>query len=625
MYRITFFILGFMVITLGFTVQSQQRSFVVERAGVPCGTVLLHVDHLRNGYVEYEVREECAFIGIDDKEIKHIRSLKFLADSSLRVISLDGFELLGSRRYQIEGSCMRGTLHLSRIGNDGETHRWREDCAVLPDIMLPELLRKPWNPLPENVFALRDLKTVPVSVKMEALADGRRRITVDDTQIYVLYPDGMLQSWEHIDHRVLWREADGSERGRHCDLDLGVYWDAGQALLPTSEDNIRGLDVALSGLPEEGMHGRVVDNRQQTIPDTALEDGALHIRTGYTDHYFTECPLPVDNPDLEQYLQDSPLLNLSSEALKNRAAALRNWDRNGANVAKAILRWCEVSFSFDPHMPLLAADQLLRDSRGTSLHAAQLFVALARRAAVPARFVLGVRPVQGRWRSTVWAEVWTMEWVAVRPLDGRILREAQYIRLGDAATVAGLQMLAARMRDVLRIDVLNVLPADTTAGGALRTGIVNREYSNRSYRCSVTAPEGWIIEERLLGEETVLTMVPELGSAVRFEMHLFDNPYFKHTLEIYNTRRRTLTGILKEAEIEQEGEMTFSGRKVPFMLYTYLESSADAAEQRVRTADCIVGIGNRGYVFRFTAPDETWDQYSGHLETILQSVRLLLR
>ncbi len=625
MYRITFLLIiavSFLMTNAG---MSQQRTFVVERGGVPCGKVLLHVDHLRNGYVEYSIREEQSFIDIDERKINRIRSLKILADSGLRVVSIDGFDRLGTVKTQIEGSCMRGTLYMSRIGADGQTMRWREDCATLPDLMVPELLRKRSSALPEKLFSLRDMKSASVSLRIDTLSDGIRRITINDVEVYAVYPDGTLQYWEHLDHRLRWKEADGSELGRYCDLDYGIFWDAGQALLPTSEDNINVMDLALSGVAGTGVKLNLTDNRQQSIPDTNLAAGTLHVRVQHRDHYFTECPLPVDNPDLREYLQDAPMLSLDSDMLRERAAVLRDWDRNGANVAKSILRWCGDSFTFDPYIPLLESERLLRDPRGSALHAAQLFVSLARKAAVPARFVLGMHPVNGRWRSTFWVEVWTTEWVSVRPGAGRILREAQYIKLTDAATLEELQNQAARLWGLLRLQVLNVVPADTSEGGALRTGIINRVYSNRNYRCSVTAPEGWIMEERILGKETVVQMVPELGSDVLFEMHLFENPYFKHTLDLYNTRLRTLAGILKEAEIEQEGEMNFSGREVPFVLYSYLESSGDSEEQRMRTADCIVGIGNRGYVFRFSAPEEKWTMYSPHLENILQSVRLLLR
>ena len=68
--------------------------------------------------------------------------------------------------------------------------------------------------------------------------------------------------------------------------------------------------------------------------------------------------------------------------------------------------------------------------------------------------------------------------------------------------------------------------------------------------------------------------------------------------------------------------MRLSGRRVPYVVYSYRGTGAAGVEGRIRTADAIFSIGNRGYIFRFTAPAEQFDDYQPALQEILQSLTL---
>jgi hypothetical protein len=517
---------------------------------------------------------------------------------------------------------VKGTLFLTREDEDGRTVRWREDCRSIADIMLPELVHHLDRALPTRVFSIRDLHTHDVMLEISRDSESTYTISLDNQQFLRVFDDGILESWEHRDHGLAWREkVSGSGRDR-CDIDCGVYWDAGQALLPTTADNIASMEVALTLTSQVGATLIPEDSRQLLSTGQPDEDNAVHVRIARRRQYFEDVMLPILDAEVLPYLKDSKLLPVRSDRIRDRAAMLRNWDRNAANVAKEILSWCGASFTYDPYIPVVSADRLIRDPRGGALHAAMLFVAVARTAALPARLVLGLHPDHGRWRSTVWVEVWAGDWVSVNPLDGSLLEDATHIKLLHAAEVEELQLQAAKLKKALRINVLSVTSLDTSEAGALRTGIVNGVYSNRKYRCAVTAPAGWLMEERMMGDETVLGIVPELAAETRFELQLFNNPYRHHTTDLFETRVRALTGVLNNVRIEQEGEMRFGERKVPFVLYTYSDTRPEADGRRIRTADCIIGIGDRGYVLRFTAPDEIFDSYADALKSILQSVQL---
>lgn len=604
-------------------VLAQQRSFTLLRDGRACGTVDLTVERLHNGYVQYRLREERSVRTVDERSEKHLRTLTIMADTALRVISIDGIERTGSKASKIQGSCVGGTLHLSRESASGRVTRWRSICTAVPDIMLPELLRRDFPQLPANVFDTRDLEDRQASIVISRRENGGYSIAVDSIRIYETSEEGMLLSMKHIDHGLAWMPAAGAHGTMSdCDLDCGVFWDLGQALLPTSGDNVRSMSVVLRLAEQNGARLELHDPRQDLRTDIDAEDGSLALRIRSERARFEEVNLPIRDAELQPYLQADPLLPLRSELLRERAAALRDWDRNAANVARSIVRWCGAEFTPDSFIPIVPADRLVREPRGTALHASMLFVALARKAGVPARYVLGLEPQNGRWRSTVWAEAWSGGWVPVDPLRGDILDDPLHVKLLHAADVESMRAQAVRLQSSLRIELRDVEQTNPSASGALFTGVVNGTYTNRHFRCSIDAPEGWIIEERELGEEIVVTIVPELGSDAHFELHLIRNPYRLFTQDLFETRERTIRGVLDGLAIEEKGELRFGERRAPYVVYSYDGEIADSALRRIRSADCIFSIGSYGYLLRFSAPAERFDAFEDDLQHILLSLRL---
>ncbi len=602
---------------------AQTRSFTLLRDGSACGTVDLTVERLQNGYVQYRFREERNVTTIADQREQRLRTLTILADTALRIVSLDGIEHSGSREWKIDGSCVRGTLHLSRHSASGQVMRWRSDCAAVPDIMLPELIRRGFSSLPEKIFDTRDLEDRHAAISIARSEGGGYSITLDRVSTYDVDADGFLSEWNHSDHGLAWiPAAQMSGASSACDLDCGVFWDLGQALLPTGESNVDRMQVVLRLSEEVGARLELFDPRQKVRTGAAAGENGIALTIERIRGRFEESNLPLRDAELLPYLRPTSLLPLDSDLLRERAAALRDWDRNAANVARSIVRWCGEEFTEDPFIPVVPVHRLVREPRGTALHAAMLFVALARKAGVPARFVLGVVPRDGRWRSTVWAEAWSGTWIPVDPLRGDILEDALHIKLLHTADVAGLGAQAGRLQSVLRIELQDVKPIDPSLTGELSTGIMNGTYTNRRFRCSIDAPEDWILEERELGTEIVVTAVPELGSNARFELHLIHNPYRLHTQRLFETRERSLRGVLEGLAVEEKGELNFGERRAPYVVYSYDGVNAEGFSQRIRTADCIFSIETRGYLLRFSAPADLFDVYQDDLQNILRSLRL---
>src|SRR2546422_771175 len=94
-----------------------------------------------------------------------------------------------------------------------------------------------------------------------------------------------------------------------------------------------------------------------------------------------------------------------------------------------------------------SALQVLEGRVGDCNEHAVLFVALARAAGLPARTVVGLVPVDGRFYYHAWAEVYLGDWVAVDPMLDEFPAGAAHVRFG----VGGLARQAELVRLIGRV------------------------------------------------------------------------------------------------------------------------------------------------------------------------------
>ncbi len=593
------------------------------RAGSDCGRLTLKYDRLANGYMECELREERRFTNIEDRSTTWKRNLTLLVDSALRVLSVNGREYEGDKSRIIKGSCVDGVLYLSREESDGHVVSWREDCSAVPDVFLPELVIRADIPTPRKLLFVRDLLSRNTTVRSQDDSDGTVHVFCGTESEFVVSPKAEILAWRMQEVGLAWEPVDAPVSGiEPCDMDCGVFWGGAQVILPTEQDNIRSMNVRLTLTRDVGARLVPEDQRQSIMDDPTGSAASVNLHITRVRQKHGDVSLPVLDEDMIAYEKESPLLPVTSEEVRDRVTMLRLTDRNAGIVAAEIQHWMKTHFVIDDFVPVVAADRLMRTPRGTALHAAMLMVTLARAAGIPARFVLGMHPDQERWRSTVWVELWTGSWLSIDPVTGEFLDDAVHVKLLHALDVAQLREQAQRLQGAVRVDILSVDAFDASSAGDLRTGIFNGAYSDRIYKCTVSAPPGWSIERRELSTDTEVIMAPEAGADVRFEMQLTRNPYPLATSEVYDAKVRALGIVLRDVEILDKGEIRIGERKAPTILYSYRDSRAGSENRRITTADCMFTIADRGYLLRFTAPSDRFHEYEGVLQNILQNVTL---
>lgn len=130
-----------------------------------------------------------------------------------------------------------------------------------------------------------------------------------------------------------------------------------------------------------------------------------------------------------RWLRAEPLLETEEGAIVALATRLRNRDRRADVVVRRIAAWVRDSVATTPTEALPSAMATLRSRAGDANGHAQLFVALARAAGIPARTVSGVVLVDGAPYYHAWSEAFLQRWTAIDPTLGRLPADAGYLRM----------------------------------------------------------------------------------------------------------------------------------------------------------------------------------------------------
>jgi len=151
-------------------------------------------------------------------------------------------------------------------------------------------------------------------------------------------------------------------------------------------------------------------------------------------------------------LQDEEFLEVDHREIRSLAERLSSFSRNPRNVAMRIHEWVRDSLRKEPVAGIPSALHVLHTRRGDANEHAQLYVALARAAGVPARVATGVVYVNGRFYQHAWPEVMLRGWVAVDPLLDQFPADAARIRLATGGVARQNEVL--RALETLRLDVV---------------------------------------------------------------------------------------------------------------------------------------------------------------------------
>lgn len=137
-----------------------------------------------------------------------------------------------------------------------------------------------------------------------------------------------------------------------------------------------------------------------------------------------------------------PLVQSGHPEISKLATRLSRGQRDPRIVAERINRWVYDSLKKRITFGIPSALQVLRSRSGDCNEHAQLYVALARAAGIPARIAAGLAYIDGKFYYHAWPEVFLHDWVAVDPTFGQFPADAAHLRF----VVGGLGRQAELLR-----------------------------------------------------------------------------------------------------------------------------------------------------------------------------------
>lgn len=181
---------------------------------------------------------------------------------------------------------------------------------------------------------------------------------------------------------------------------------------------LRELDVTVTGIPDKDLI--LSDSRQQV--QSVTEDPATQSYTAHMDITASVFPaansatLPITDPAVQSYLQDSYKLNIDDPRIKATAAQLKGSERNAYKVAVAIRNWVHRIMTYDATLGLQdSATDIYKKRRGVCRDYATLYTSLARAAGIPTRVCAGIVAADGSFYYHAWAESYVGKWVTMDP------------------------------------------------------------------------------------------------------------------------------------------------------------------------------------------------------------------
>lgn len=157
-------------------------------------------------------------------------------------------------------------------------------------------------------------------------------------------------------------------------------------------------------------------------------------------------PLPLNQPDYQEFLQSSPYVQADHKDIIAQAKEIVGEEKNAYRAAAKISQWVHgrIQVQFDIGVFRSALD-ILHDPAGVCRDAAVLYAGLARAAGIPTRICAGLVYLESRNRflGHAWAESFVGEWVPFDPTTPTDFVDATHLKLAQGEYTAMFKVLKA--------------------------------------------------------------------------------------------------------------------------------------------------------------------------------------
>ena len=242
-------------------------------------------------------------------------------------------------------------------------------------------------------------------------------------------------------------KSDVAKRGTVVSADRDIYETTAISANKRLRENLAELRVRLSGVDLDGFDVKGYRQRLRGDTLTITREAPEALKAAYA------LPDGARSTVMSVFLDAEPLLEVDNADISALALRLRGTEKDPRIVAQRINAWVYDSIEKKITVGLPSALATLHSRRGDCNENSQLFVALARAAAIPARVAAGLAYLDGKFYYHAWPEIWLERWVAVDPTFGQFPADASHLRF----TIGGLAKQAEllRLMGTLKIDVLS--------------------------------------------------------------------------------------------------------------------------------------------------------------------------
>lgn len=204
------------------------------------------------------------------------------------------------------------------------------------------------------------------------------------------------------------------------------------------------LRVRLGGVPLRGFD--LDGGRQRFRGDTLIVNREKE--EALAAHYQASPGISRRRADLKA----EPFLEVEHREIMALAGRIASGSNDPRVIAQRINQWVYDSVRKEVTVGIPSALHVLHTRRGDCNEHAQLYVALARAAGIPARVASGLAYVDGKFYYHAWPEVVLHGWVAVDPTFGQFPADAAHLRFVTGGL--GRQAELLRLVGGLTIDVI---------------------------------------------------------------------------------------------------------------------------------------------------------------------------
>ena len=238
-------------------------------------------------------------------------------------------------------------------------------------------------------------------------------------------------------------EASGAATARPVDPRRDILESTAIAANRRLRSTMSRLRVRLSGAQLQGFD--IDGGRQRLVGDTLIVE--REAAQALSARYF------AGEPSTRNDTRPEPFLEVAHPEIVALARQIAAGSRDPRVITQRINAWVHDSLEKAITIGIPSALHVLHTRRGDCNEHAQLFVALARAAGVPARVASGLAYVDGKFYYHAWPEVRLRSWVPVDPTFGQFPADAAHLRFVTGGF--GRQVELLRLIGNLRIDVID--------------------------------------------------------------------------------------------------------------------------------------------------------------------------